>query len=669
MALKSEKSIELEAKRKEDSSWHPCRVSLSSNDGEFGIIVDFENLNEEDIIRNREEALTRLRCRSTPLKGGECIHINEGERVLAMYKGQSRNMPFDAVIEKLYRVKHSNRVLCRCTFEIKWLISELEEERMIVPSKSIMKLSNDAIGNHPIFAGFLNALSPIGGAEIPSFHSLYEEADSEANLHGILEKQIEEISRLVDGSKECSKDTPLKVKRVNQDEGKHMKPVMSSSVSSNSSRNNIRRHTRSQNKQQVEMEFDKDLLEDKPCVNRPKYLEDKIFLSPPKKDSEEERLFLSPLAARAAFASLIHETPLKAELSASHVVEKEIPKDPTNCIKVRRLNFRCKYIKPDDSFQDRMPSVSNSIRDTDSDNSVASKGVSKCPNKKGATQKKTKLKKSLYKGESLQTSEETKYGKMSSLTIVDNSTACGKLSGGAITTRLTRSSVQKEIGGPSDEQNGASSEKIISPMNIKRVIKQLAKTNPGANQKLKKSDLTRDSYYDIHEVTVNTRVTRSSNQREKSNIGVNQDPKKNDQAYDKPEATKPVNTVSVTCSNKQTKTSKPSVNQEAKRSVKAQDKHDQPEDLATPNNNESKNKRLNFSEDLIAELAQEKSKRTRASSSPSSTKEDSGETLEDESGASKKKKTGNKDILSKKTEQRFSLRLKFLPRTRSQAKA
>ncbi|KAJ6806814.1 uncharacterized protein M6B38_383495 [Iris pallida] len=84
---------------------------------------------------------------------------------------------------------------------------------MIVPSKSIMKLSNDTIGNHPIFAGFLNALSPIGGAEIPSFHSLYEEADSEANLHGILEKQIEEISRLVDGSKECSKDSPLKVKR------------------------------------------------------------------------------------------------------------------------------------------------------------------------------------------------------------------------------------------------------------------------------------------------------------------------------------------------------------------------------------------------------------------------------------------------------------------------
>ncbi|KAJ6818440.1 uncharacterized protein M6B38_405295 [Iris pallida] len=544
---------------------------------------------------------------------------------------------------------------------------------MIVPSKSIMKLSNDTIGNHPIFAGFLNALSPIGGAEIPSFHSLYEEADSEANLHGILEKQIEEISRLVDGSKECSKDSPLKVKRVNQDEGKHMKPVMSSSVSSNSSRNNIRRSTRSQNKQQVEMEFDKDLLEDKPCLNHPKYLEDKTFLSPPKKDSEEERLFLSPLAARAAFASLIHETPLKAELSASHVVERENhqnldPKDPTDCIEVRRLNFRCKYVKPDDSSQNRMPSVSNPIQDTDGDNSVASKGASRCSNKKGATQKKTKLKKSLYKGESLQTSEETKCGKMSSLTIVDNSTACGKLSAGAITTRLTRSSVQKEIGGPSDEQNGASSEKIISPTNIKRVIKQLEKTNPGANQKLKRSDLTRDTY-DIHEVTspVNTRVTRSSNHREKNNIAVNQDPKENGQAHDKPEATKPVNTISVTCSNKQTKTSKPSVNQEVKRSVKAQDKHDQPEDLATPNNNESKNKRLNFSEDPIAELAQEKSKRTRAF--PSSTKEDSGETLEDESGASKKKKTGNKDILSKKPEQRFSLRLKFLPRTRSQVKA
>lgn len=530
-----------------------------------------------------------------------------------------------------------------------------------------------------MFTGFLNASSPIGGAEVPSFLSLHDEADSQADLHGILEKQIEEISRLADGSKDFPKDSPLEIKRVNQVRGKHKKPLISSNVSSHSSQDNFRRSTRSQTKQHVEVEFNKDLQEDKSCVNHPKkYLEDKTFLGPPKKDSEEERPFLSPLAARAAFASLIHETPVKAELSASYVVGKEdhqnlIPKDSTDYVEVRRHNFKCEYIKSGNSFEDGLPSVTNPIQDTDSDTSVASQGASRRSSCKGARQK-TKLKKSLYKAESfhesLHTSEETKCGKLSGLTIVNNSTVCGKLSGRAITTRLTRSSVQKEITGPSDElKNGASNEKIISPMNIVRVTrsrKQLENSNSGAKQELKKSELTKDTH-DRPKVTspVSTRVTRSSKQIEKSNTDVNQDPKKIDQAqdtHDEPEAIKPVNITSVTCSSKQIETSKPNVKQEAKKSAKAQDNRDLPEDLATPNNNERKNKTVNSSEDPIDELPQ-KVKRTRASSRSSSTKADSGEIQGDESAPSKKKKTGNKDILSKKPEQRFSPRLKLLPRT------
>ena len=83
---------------------------------------------------------------------------------------------------------------------------------MTIPSKSIMKLSGEEIGKHPIFAAFLDALSPKDGVESPSSASLVEETDSETDLQGILEKQIEEISKLVDGSLEFSADL-LEAKR------------------------------------------------------------------------------------------------------------------------------------------------------------------------------------------------------------------------------------------------------------------------------------------------------------------------------------------------------------------------------------------------------------------------------------------------------------------------
>ena len=73
----------------------------SSSDSKFGIIVNFENSKEEDIISNREDALARLRFRSTPLQNGECSHVKEGDCVLATYKDQFRSMFFDAVIEEV----------------------------------------------------------------------------------------------------------------------------------------------------------------------------------------------------------------------------------------------------------------------------------------------------------------------------------------------------------------------------------------------------------------------------------------------------------------------------------------------------------------------------------------------------------------------------------------
>lgn len=104
------------------------------------------------------------------------------------------------------RVKHSNRVFCRCTFEIKWLNPELNGETVTIPSKSIMKLSREEIDSHPIFAAFLNALTPTDGRETSSPLLFLEETDYDADLQGVLEEQIEQISKFADESIESSAD-------------------------------------------------------------------------------------------------------------------------------------------------------------------------------------------------------------------------------------------------------------------------------------------------------------------------------------------------------------------------------------------------------------------------------------------------------------------------------
>lgn len=92
-------------------------ISLcSSTESKFGIVIDFENSNEGDIISCKEDALARLRFRSTPLQDGECSHIKEGDSVLALYKDQFRSMFFDAVIEKVSLHIINLIVAAFCTF-------------------------------------------------------------------------------------------------------------------------------------------------------------------------------------------------------------------------------------------------------------------------------------------------------------------------------------------------------------------------------------------------------------------------------------------------------------------------------------------------------------------------------------------------------------------------
>ncbi|KAK8961460.1 hypothetical protein KSP40_PGU009007 [Platanthera guangdongensis] len=211
---------ELEAMRKDDCSWRPCCISLRFLPI-FHFALDFSNSpllidellseselskctiyvlgfgnGDEDLLYNKEDALSRLRFRSTPLQGDECTNIKEGDCVLALQKAQSKSLFVDATIEQAKRVKHSKRVHCRCTFEVKWLNSGLKGEIVTVPSMSIHRFSDRSIDEHPIFSSFVKALSSKNGGGSPSILSFTEESSCEAEFVGILEKQVEEISKL-----------------------------------------------------------------------------------------------------------------------------------------------------------------------------------------------------------------------------------------------------------------------------------------------------------------------------------------------------------------------------------------------------------------------------------------------------------------------------------------
>lgn len=75
----------------------PCMHSSSGVE----LIVDYVNADSEDIIVSEEEAIARLRIRSIPLDGDDCVHIQEGDHVLATRKSQSKSLSFDAEVEKV----------------------------------------------------------------------------------------------------------------------------------------------------------------------------------------------------------------------------------------------------------------------------------------------------------------------------------------------------------------------------------------------------------------------------------------------------------------------------------------------------------------------------------------------------------------------------------------
>ncbi|OMO66242.1 hypothetical protein CCACVL1_21252 [Corchorus capsularis] len=186
--------MELEAKRKDDSSWHPCRVSLSSSGD--SLIVNFGSQEMEDMVLKKEEVLMHIRFRSMPLQFDDCCHIEEGERVLANYNSKSKNLFLDAEVEKVERIRHSKRG-CRCTFLIKWLDHDLKGQSVSVPSSSIMKLATKSISSHQVVHKLLKQ-EKVSCLSLTSPLSAILEGTDDEDLNKLLEKQIEKISKLAD---------------------------------------------------------------------------------------------------------------------------------------------------------------------------------------------------------------------------------------------------------------------------------------------------------------------------------------------------------------------------------------------------------------------------------------------------------------------------------------
>ncbi|XP_034695031.1 uncharacterized protein LOC117921285 isoform X1 [Vitis riparia] len=291
-------------------SWKPCAKTTPPGT-HVESPSDFGSQDLEDIISNEEEALARLRIRSVPLQGEDCLLIEEGERVLATHKSHFKTLSFDAMVEKALRVRHSTRISCRCTFVIKWLHQDLKGATSIVPSSSIRKLATQSITVHPTVAAFLKPIKPLNCSAAPSFSTVFEDVDCEVDLHKLLEKQIEEISNLADASKkEISEDILFGIK-ADIKEQMDCSPVAESKITSShfqvphEQENHFKRSTRSSSKLQVNMEVKDPLPPD----------------SSIQEELSENRAYLSPLASRAALASIMSNLPQKLEFSIYHEEE------------------------------------------------------------------------------------------------------------------------------------------------------------------------------------------------------------------------------------------------------------------------------------------------------------------------------------------------------------
>lgn len=309
-AIRKDREVKLEAKRRADGSWHPCQVSLRSAGALF---VKLEGEDSEDIIVDVEDALTHLRVRSVPLYQDDCCYIEEGKKVLAAHEQNSGRLFFDAMVEKVIKVRHSKRACCRCSFLIKWLSQGVENKTATVPSGSIMRLAAESISSHPVVTAFLSSVKNSSFCTTSLSPTVVDEVEVEIDLHGLLGKQIEEIGSLADASKnELLKDTLSGVNYDCAGRDGQTKPLVSGKASKlhvevNCGTNHVRRSGRKQTTTSTKMED--------PITSAPSSIEKSVENMSP----------LNPLAARAVLASLISKHPQKI---------KSVHSEGTKCVSV-----------------------------------------------------------------------------------------------------------------------------------------------------------------------------------------------------------------------------------------------------------------------------------------------------------------------------------------------
>ncbi|KAL6520974.1 hypothetical protein OROGR_017543 [Orobanche gracilis] len=305
--------IELEVMRKGSLSWHPCQVSLCSSG--LGLIVVYGDNHPKEVIADKQEVLSRIRVRSTPLQGGDCSSLQQGNHILATKSSDVKGVFCDARVEKAIRVRHSKRTHCRCSFTIKWLHQPLEEEALTVPASSIMKLSAKSTDLHPTISTFFSMLessmleSSNGGDSSLCSKIIVDSMNWEMDINLLLEKQIEEITNSTDVShKKISKNIvfELEVDLKGQSQGRTISASLKEPRFTVPLLDCLKGSTWCENKQSVDA-----TVETLPAS-----------VSPIQETFAGSRLPLNPLAARAALASLRSKFPQKTELSVHSNVEK-----------------------------------------------------------------------------------------------------------------------------------------------------------------------------------------------------------------------------------------------------------------------------------------------------------------------------------------------------------
>ncbi|KAL0375197.1 UNVERIFIED_CONTAM: hypothetical protein Sradi_3435400 [Sesamum radiatum] len=257
--------------------------TLASSEG-LGLIVKYGDNIMEERITNKDGVLARVRVRSMPLQGDECSSLQRGDHVLATHHPHSKGVFCDARVEEA-----------------------LEDEVLTVPASAIMKLATRSINLHPTISTFFSMLESSNGLDTLPHSRISDSLNWEMDINLLLEKQIEEISN----------PTNFPQKKILDLKGQSPGRVIDASVKDPCD-------TQTLIKQSMET-----------------VLGNAAAIPSIKQEFTESKSPLSPLAARAALASLRSKFPQSAELSVKSNVDEEYITNKHSSVKLMSGSKHC----------------------------------------------------------------------------------------------------------------------------------------------------------------------------------------------------------------------------------------------------------------------------------------------------------------------------------------